>query len=927
MTIVSIILCALGLVGIAIGLDQLDHYPWESELNLIYPSLAVVDSVGTIHIVDSASRRIVSTDQQGRLLNLHHGGQRQQGFYYAHDLDLDSLDRLYVYNLIPEEGNVAQTKAIQIVRYSHDGNFDRIIFEQISTNQSREHRQNHRRYFPDLFSLSVLGETIYYFINDGKSLSLNKMDLEGNDKSKVLELPYLDGLVAIDGIEKGLIFAVTRDGSIFRLDENLIWQVLSIDHTVRPWDIKLGSDSRIWFLDLVKREIRTIEKPLTAKVVSVAFKMGLNEGSPGDRFFLGKDNSLTLTEKLGQSIIFQDSQGQRLKLQTLVRDPNEMLRTMIAWFGVMLTAIAIVLAVFAFVTMLFKKRIPIVLIHLLLLVPFIGLAQAFYFSQLYQILQVRYQAQVKISLSAAALLATKAVDAQALDRLQKPQDFSGASYSAVAERGSQLADLLDNSLLSYFSIYRMQDQRVYVVYTSSRSFGVMYPNDIFPKAALESFQKNSIVFTEYDDEFGRYKAAFASVLNGQGKVVGVVETGLFADFTKDFEDLNLDEVQTFVILNAIFFLGLFVCVTLMMLRSLNPVRRIARELAAGALDIAVDSRETEQVSQTRKGFSSKAARLRTDLKQLNQATKASARFVPQQFLHLLGIEDSATLNLGFHKSQTMAVLCSSVANFKKIGSHLSPQAVIDFLNAYLKIVSPCLQKHHGFIDRHMGDSYVALFPRKAMDAVLAVFQICQEVLSYSHRSGFPGSEELSLSFSIDYGSLRLGIVGESNRMESRAISDTVKLTEVLNQLSQIYHVRLVSTEDTLYQVLSELGFHAKRFADQRRYEDLKKLYPKLTFRRLDLIKFSPLKKAVSVIEICGTDRFPSHLGIDWIVRYEAAFDAWLLGDFRIASELFEKLYNEAPDDLVVKRQLERTSKLLKEGMPETWTPEVEVSEI
>jgi methyl-accepting chemotaxis protein len=93
---------------------------------------------------------------------------------------------------------------------------------------------------------------------------------------------------------------------------------------------------------------------------------------------------------------------------------------------------------------------------------------------------------------------------------------------------------------------------------------------------------------------------------------------------------------------------------------------------------------------------------------LKAIEQAYARFVPNEFLHLLNKKRILDIQLGNHKEMEMTVLFSDIRSFTSLSEQMSPQENFYFLNSYLGEMGPIIEKHQGFIDKYIGDAIMAL---------------------------------------------------------------------------------------------------------------------------------------------------------------------------------------------------------------------------
>ena len=170
---------------------------------------------------------------------------------------------------------------------------------------------------------------------------------------------------------------------------------------------------------------------------------------------------------------------------------------------------------------------------------------------------------------------------------------------------------------------------------------------------------------------------------------------------------------------------------------------------------------------------------------------ASRRFVPREFLDLLGRESLTDVQLGDHISGTMTVLFSDIRDFTKLSEALTPTENFQFLNSYLKNVTPIIRTYHGFIDKYIGDAIMALFPDKAVDALEAAVALLRQVGVYNAGRKSAGYVPIRIGIGLHRGELILGTIGEEHRMETTVIADAVNVASRMEGLTKIFGVDLL----------------------------------------------------------------------------------------------------------------------------------------
>ncbi len=189
--------------------------------------------------------------------------------------------------------------------------------------------------------------------------------------------------------------------------------------------------------------------------------------------------------------------------------------------------------------------------------------------------------------------------------------------------------------------------------------------------------------------------------------------------------------------------------------------------------------------------SSLVTQQRAHIDDIETRNHAFARFVPREFLGQLDKGDLIDVALGDHTERSMAVLFTDVRGFTAMSERLSSEATFDVLNGYFARAGPVIRAHGGFIDKYVGDAIVALFPNRPSDALDAAIGVQSEVRRFNEERSRRGEEPIAVGIGVNYGSMLLGTVGESERFETTVIADSVNVASRLEGLTKIFGVGII----------------------------------------------------------------------------------------------------------------------------------------
>ncbi|MCP2731402.1 ATP-binding protein [Limnofasciculus baicalensis] len=278
------------------------------------------------------------------------------------------------------------------------------------------------------------------------------------------------------------------------------------------------------------------------------------------------------------------------------------------------------------------------------------------------------------------------------------------------------------------------------------------------------------------------------------------------------------------------------------------------------------------------------ARIKTHLR-LAKINAAYERFVPQEFLKFLARESIIDVQLGDQVQREMTVLFSDIRSFTSLSERMSPKENFDFINAYLSHVSPVIRHYRGFIDKYIGDAVMALFPQTADDAVQGAIEMQKQVSLYNQERQNMGEVPIAIGIGLHTGSLMLGTVGESQRMETTVISDAVNLASRLEGLTKVYGVDILISEETLYRL------------------DNPEIY---AYRYLDRVTVKGKSQPIAIFEVYDSNS-PYLIEIKRQTRgeFERGVALYVAKKFSDALVFFDRVWQINKQDLVVELYIER----------------------
>jgi len=281
-----------------------------------------------------------------------------------------------------------------------------------------------------------------------------------------------------------------------------------------------------------------------------------------------------------------------------------------------------------------------------------------------------------------------------------------------------------------------------------------------------------------------------------------------------------------------------------------------------------------------------------------QFLKAAQRFIPEQYLEFLEKESITQVQLGDHVSAEMAVMFSDIRGFTSLSEKMSAQENFDFVNEYLKLVSPIIQKHEGFIVKFLGDGMMAIFPYGVDDAVRAGIDKARMVQRFNEQLKERGLPPITVGIGIHTGPMMVGMIGEEMRMQGDAFSDNVNLTSRIEGLNKFFGTSMIISEDTLRQLPQPVTF-------QMRY-----LGKALVKGRTTPLAMYEIYEGLQ----------PAEVALKEATRpaFEQALELYVQGSFMEAGQVFNQVLEKNPGDHTARYYLERCADLLGQPIPAGW---------
>jgi adenylate cyclase len=154
----------------------------------------------------------------------------------------------------------------------------------------------------------------------------------------------------------------------------------------------------------------------------------------------------------------------------------------------------------------------------------------------------------------------------------------------------------------------------------------------------------------------------------------------------------------------------------------------------------------------------------------------------------------------------VCVMFLDIRNFTANSRGRPPEEVVEYLNAAFAFMIEAVDHHSGFINKFLGDGFMAVFGAPLDDpaAVHHAIAAAREILAnIDRRRSIDGAWPLEVGIGLHMGPCVTGNIGSPMRKEFTVIGDTVNFASRLEQLTKQYGRRFIVSDAIVAALGSE----------------------------------------------------------------------------------------------------------------------------
>jgi len=291
-------------------------------------------------------------------------------------------------------------------------------------------------------------------------------------------------------------------------------------------------------------------------------------------------------------------------------------------------------------------------------------------------------------------------------------------------------------------------------------------------------------------------------------------------------------------------------------------------------------------------------RVRTSL-QLHRINRATGRFVPNEFLRVIGRDNITEVQLGDHSAQEVTILFTDIREYTTLAESMTPEDNFLLVNAYHRRMGPLIINNHGFVNQFLGDGIMCVFPGNPGDALRSTIDMQKYLRKYNLERTAKGRRPLRVGMGMHTGLLIMGITGDGQRFDAATIADSVNTAARMEGLTKLYGAPVLLSSDSHRKLDRPEDFH---------------------FRYLGEVQLKGKKNPIGAYE-CLDSYSSEHKDkkLKTLEQFNRAINCYLNKDFSGASILFKDVLSYNQDDATARLFLSRAEHYAAQGVPDDWT--------
>lgn len=339
-----------------------------------------------------------------------------------------------------------------------------------------------------------------------------------------------------------------------------------------------------------------------------------------------------------------------------------------------------------------------------------------------------------------------------------------------------------------------------IVPLSVTNYALNYSSNIRSRIS-ETFLLRDIYFEEnLRAKRGELIMEVASDIQGLGnQKIGTLRIGI------SLQKVNLAVTNAINQALIVGFVGLnvgWVCAYVLAHQLSYPVRRLqisVAKIANGDLQHRADIfNRADEIGALAISVNEMSSALQISFSKLQKTLDSFEKFVPDKFVSVIAPEGIENIDVGIASTRKMTILFCDIRGYTSMSEAMAPMEIFLFLNDYLAYMGKAIDEAGGFIDKYIGDAIMALFDDEATDSALKAAILMQQALDkFNYERAQKGLPMITVGIGIHRGTVVMGTVGFTSRMDSTVIGDAVNVASRIEGLTKQYNCVVLVTESVV----------------------------------------------------------------------------------------------------------------------------------
>jgi len=287
--------------------------------------------------------------------------------------------------------------------------------------------------------------------------------------------------------------------------------------------------------------------------------------------------------------------------------------------------------------------------------------------------------------------------------------------------------------------------------------------------------------------------------------------------------------------------------------------------------------------------------MNTSLSHMKSSLRSFARYVPRDLVRLL-LESGHDADLS-GEVRELTIFFSDLAGFTSLSEVRAPDELVRFLGEYFDNMSQIIMSERGTVDKYMGDGIMAFWgaPLRVDDhaakACIATLRCQQRARELSAKG-----ESLATRIGLATGSVLVGNIGSTERMNYTVMGDIANLASRLEGLNKQYGTESMISEETYEQAKGQV-----------------------IARAVDVVAVKGKTQGVKVYELLAVRGDNDVEALAIADASERALAAFVAQEFAAAAAAWDEVLAKRPGDKAATMMKTRALKYATSGPPERWS--------